>query len=322
MRGVEAGRTPHSIKAEAAAWLARLHSEDRRSDDEAGFRTWLAEDSRHGRAFELVTTAWEASGARAPNRAAHHQVDARSGRQRAFAFGATAALALIAAMGLGFLHGLSAETYATQVGEQRSVALDDGSHVILDTNTQIRVTLGEERRSVELLQGRAHFEVATDALRPFLVRAGGQQVIAIGTAFDVSRQGDRVSVVLVEGRIEVQAASASARPITRLDAPGARITFESAGAVAQDHPDLTEVTAWQDGREVFDDQTLASAVAAMNRYTRRPIVIADESLASLRISGVYGTKDPEAFARSVTILMPARVEFSPTQILLRAAEEN
>ena len=76
------------------------------------------------------------------------------------------------------------------------------------------------------------------------------------------------------------------------------------------------------GREVFDDQTLASAVAAMNRYTRRPIVIADESLASLRISGVYGTKDPEAFARSVTILMPARVEFSPTQILLRAAEEN
>lgn len=321
MRGVEAGRTPHSIKAEAAAWLARLHSEDRRSDDEAGFRTWLAEDSRHARAFELVTTAWEASGARAPGRAAH-QVAARSGRQRAIAFGATAALALIAAMGPGFLHGVSADTYATQVGEQRRVALNDGSHVILDTNTRIRVALGEERRSVELLQGRAHFEVAADALRPFLVRAGDQQVIAIGTAFDVSRQGDRVSVVLVEGRIEVQAASASVRPITRLEAPGARITFEPAGAVAQDHPDLTEVTAWQDGREAFDDQTLASAVAAMNRYTRRPIVIADESLASRRISGVYGTKDPEAFARSVTILMPARVEFSPTQILLRAAEEN
>jgi transmembrane sensor len=321
MRGVEAGRTPHSIKAEAAAWLARLHSEDRRSDDEAGFRTWLAEDSRHARAFELVTTAWEASGARVPDSGARRAF-ARSARRRTLALGAMVALASIAAISLGFLHGLSADTYATQVGEQRSVALDDGSHVILDTNTLIRVTLGEERRSVELLQGRAHFEVATDALRPFLVRAGDQQVIAIGTAFDVSRQGDRVSIVLVEGRIEVQATSASARPFTRLDAPGARITFESAGAVAQDHPDLTEVTAWQDGREVFDDQTLASAVAAMNRYTRRPIVIADESLASRRISGVYGTKDPEAFARSVTILMPARVEFSPTQILLRAAEEN
>jgi transmembrane sensor len=60
----------------------------------------------------------------------------------------------------------------------------------------------------------------------------------------------------------------------------------------------------------------------MNRYTRRPIVIADEALASRRISGVYSTGDPEAFARSISILMPARVEFTPTQILLRAAEEN
>jgi len=223
---------------------------------------------------------------------------------------------------IGLWHGMSAETYSTDVGEQQRVVLDDGSHIILDTNTRIRVALEEERRSVELIQGRAHFEVATDLLRPFLVRAGDQQVIAIGTAFDASKQDGLVSVVLVEGRIAVQAALASAQSITHLDSPGTRITFAPAGAVVQDHLDLAQVTAWQNGHEVFDDQTLAAAVAEMNRYTHRPIVIADESLASRRISGVYSTGDPEAFARSVSILMPIHVEFAPTQILLRAAEEN
>ena len=321
MRRVETNPTGHRIKAEAAAWLARLRSEERRRADDAGFRAWLAEDARHAQAFERVTSAWEASGAQALVRDARPAA-MRPVRRRALAIGATAVLALIAAMGLGILHGVSTDSYATGAGEQRRIALSDGSHVILDTQTRIRVTLGEERRSVELLQGRAHFEVATDALRPFLVRAGDRQVIAVGTAFDVSRQGDRVSVVLLEGRIEVQGASVTAQPIARLASPGARITFRPVGTIVQDHPDLAEVTAWQNGREVFDDQPLASAVAEMNRSTRRPIVIADEALASRRISGVYSTGDPEAFARSISILMPARVEFTPTQILLRAAEEN
>lgn len=321
MRRVETDPVRHRIKAEAAAWLARLRSEERRRADEAGFRAWLAEDARHAQAFERVTSAWEAAGAQALVRDAR-PVAIRFVRWRTLAFGATAVLALIAAMGLGILHGVSTDSYASGVGEQRRIALSDGSHVILDTETRIRVTLDEERRSVELLEGRAHFDVATDALRPFLVRAGDQQVIAVGTAFDVSRQGDQVSVVLLEGRIEVQAASVAAPPIARLASPGARISFRPAGAIVQDHADVAEVTAWQNGREVFEDQTLAAAVAEMNRYTRRPIVIADEALASRRISGVYSTGDPEAFARSVSILMPARVEFAPTQILLRSAEEN
>jgi len=321
MRRVEMNTACHRIKAEAAAWLARLRSEECKRADKAGFRAWLAEDARHAQAFERVTTAWEASGAQALVRDVRPAA-ARSVRWRTLATSATAALAVTAAIGLGILHGISAESYATRVGEQRRIALSDGSHVILDTETRIRVALGKERRSVELLQGRAHFEVATDALRPFLVRAGDQQVIAVGTAFDVSRQGDWVSVVLLEGRIEVQAASLTAQPIARLASPGVRITFRPVGSIVHDHPDLAEVTAWQNGRQVFDDQPLETAVAEMNRYTRRPIVIADEALASRRISGVYSTWDPEAFARSIATLMPASVELAPTQILLRSAEEN
>lgn len=312
-------RDPHEIRAEAAAWLARLRSEDRRSEDETGFRAWLAEDPRHAEAFDLVTTAWETAGALSGSRPPRRRAAPVLSR-RALALGGAAAV--MSAAGAGLWRLMSTANYATRVGEQRRISLEDGSHVILDTSTRVHVAFTDERRHIELLEGRAHFEVATDPLRPFLVRAGDRQVIAIGTAFDVSRQDDRVAVVVVEGRIAVQPVAPSAEPQTRLMSPGERVIFERADEIARDKPDLARVTAWQNGRAVFEDQTLAEAVVEMNRYTRRPLVIADESLATRRISGVYGTGDTEAFARSVTVLMPARVELTPTRIILRAAEES
>ena len=53
---------PSREEAEAAAWLARLCSEERGPADEAAFQHWLAEDSRHQRAFDAVNTAWELAG--------------------------------------------------------------------------------------------------------------------------------------------------------------------------------------------------------------------------------------------------------------------
>lgn len=321
MSGARPGRAPHAIKAEAAAWLARLRSEDRCHGDEAGFHAWLSEDPLHTEAFELVTAAWDTAGepgaSVAPQRRPH-QLQRIS--RRTLALGGAAALASSA--GIGWWRLVATDTFATQIGEQRRIALDDGSNVSLDTNTRIRVAFTDERRQVELVEGRAHFEVATDPLRPFLVRAGNRQVIALGTAFDVTRQADRVAVVLVEGRVAVQRLVSSPQPSTRLMSAGDRVVFEDALEVSHDQPDLAQVTAWQSGRAVFDDQPLAEAVAEMNRYTRRPVVIADEALAQMHLSGVYSTGDLEAFAQSVAVLLAARVELTPTQIVLRAAEEN
>ncbi len=312
-------RDSHAIRAEAAAWLARLRSEVRQPGDEAGFRAWLAEDMRHREAFDLVSAGWEAAGGLAGSRA----VRARSRpaiSRRALAMGGAAALASVAGAGLWRL--VSAGSYATDVGEQRRIALDDGSTVILDTDTRIRVAFAADRRSIELLRGRAHFDVATDPLRPFRVRAGDRQVIAIGTAFDVARTEGRVAVVLVEGKVVVRPVEASPESATHLMSPGDRIVFGPARQAAEDHPDIAQVTAWQTGRAVFDDQSLAAAVAEMNRYTRRPIVVADASLATLRVSGVYSTGDSEAFARSVAELLRVRVELTSSRIELRAAEEK
>ena len=46
------------IRAEAAAWLARLHAEDRDAADEAAFRAWLNASPAHATAFEAVDRVW------------------------------------------------------------------------------------------------------------------------------------------------------------------------------------------------------------------------------------------------------------------------
>ena len=95
------------------------------------------------------------------------------------------------------------QSFETALGEQRKILLDDGTRLTLDTGTRLVVAMGDQRRTVDLLSGRAHFDVAKDSLRPFVVTAGDRQVVAVGTAFDGARHGDEMSVTMVEGKVVV-----------------------------------------------------------------------------------------------------------------------
>ncbi|MGE5566448.1 MAG: FecR family protein [Parcubacteria group bacterium] len=301
------------VRAQAAAWLARLRSDERAAQDEAGFRAWLAESETHRDAFDRINTVWEAAGAlpREPRPKRVMTAD----RRAVLASG----LALIAAgAGFGVWRAATAGVYATEVGEQRRVALDDGSLVILDTDSKIRVDLSDKRRTVELLQGRAHFEVARDARRPFVVSSAGRQVAAGGAAFDVARQKGQLCVIVTGGEVAVFDPRLAGK---RLVEKGARVTLADAAAAPRiDKPDLARVTAWQHGRAVFDNDTLADAVAEMNRYSRRPIVIEGEAARAMHVSGVYSTGDTEAFAKSLSTLLPLDVQLAPDQVTITAED--
>jgi transmembrane sensor len=310
-----------AARTEAAVWLARMRSEARTPADELGFQAWLAEDARHRHAFDLATTMFEAAGAapvEAGPRGRNRQV--QTDRRRVFVGGVLAA-ASVAAVGVGW-RLLDASTYRTGVGEQRRLTLADGSQVILDTHSVLRVAMSGDHRRVELASGRAHFDVAKDPTRPFIVRAGGRDVIAVGTAFSVQHDGPATAVVLEEGRVIVQpvAAAGARRPSAqaRPMVPGDRLVFASAAAPpVADRPDLGQALAWQEGRAVFENETLAGAALELNRYTRRTLDVTDPAVASLRVSGVFRTGDPEAFARTVALLLPVEVDARDDRIVLR-----
>jgi transmembrane sensor len=297
-------------KAEAAAWIVRLHADDRSAADENAFRAWLVTKPENARAFEAVTTLWDtADGLRAESGARHRTAVRR--RTVLVGMGAlTAAGAAFAVWDVAY-----AGVYETDIGEQKHVTLSDGTQVFLDTDTRIRERFTSSLREVELDRGRADFRVKPDSKRPFVVEAAGRRIMAERSTLDVRLDGSRMSIVLLQGRATVLAdAPAATRRvvITR----GERAIVAPNIAVHVDRPDLAPLVAWQMGQAIFDSDTLAAAAAEMNRYSTMRLVVDDPLIAKLKLSGVYRVGDNEAFAHSVAQLLPVMIERYPDHIAL------
>jgi transmembrane sensor len=310
------------IAAEAAVWVARLHGPSRSPQMESQFRKWLALSAAHRLAFERCTDVWEAvpgiTVADAFEAGAGLAAEAAAARERWWHRGRRAlwvVLAVVAAASAFLLNRwLTVDSYETTVGEQRHVTLADGSRMSLNTQTRVRVAMDSARRTVQLEAGEAIFEVAKDPLRPFVVRVGSSEVIAVGTVFSVRFEKSisqlpepQLAVVLIEGEVTVRPdgvvrADAKSPPSQVTMRPGERLRVSrpaekpGAPAVAQvDRPAMEPLVAWRRGEVIFDDVSLADAVIEMNRYTRTPIVLQGDA-ARLRVSGSYHTGDSQGFA--------------------------
>ena len=299
------------IRAEAAAWLARLHAQDRDAVDEAAFRVWLQASPDHAAAFEAVDRMWsDVGGLAQTGLRSDLRGDFRAPSRRRPALASRRAL--LTAVGLLtvtggsalFWRSASAKVYETDVGEQKHVALDDGSQLFLDAQTRIGVSFSETARLVNMDFGRANFRVVPDLKRPFIVEAAERKIVATRCNFDVRCQDGQVQVVLIHGEADVKPAATPGIRGERLKA-GERLVASN-DIEKRDKPDMTHVLAWQSGYEMFDGEELAQAVEEMNRYSTAKLA-ADPSVAGLKVSGMYRVGDNAAFAHSLTKLLPITV---------------
>ena len=327
-RGANTGpRVTREIAAEAALWVARLHGPDRNPAMEREFQSWQAQSPAHREAFGRCTDVWmevprvkvaDAYAAVAAERQKEGRHVSRGSTWRWA--GAGGGAVVLAACVLLFQDWSRQGSYTTAVGEQRSVVLDDGTRMLLNTNTQVRVSMRPDQRTVDVGGGEALFEVAKDASRPFVVRVAGSEVVAVGTAFAVrfigsSKEANELAVTLIEGKVTVQPAKerradglAPAKLLTLQ--PGDRLQIDhgasgSHGPVVSsvDRPNVEQVIAWKRSEAVFQDAPLADAVSEMNRYSRTPVVLLGSlPAAGLRVSGVFRTGDTAKFARAVAAL--------------------
>jgi transmembrane sensor len=215
-RDTDKSRKPSAAaRAEAAAWIARLHGPNRTPEVEAGFRRWMADDSERAAAFELLTDTWDK--AARLRRRPFEQVTSRAvpGFRLSLSRAALAATAVACAAVVATVFYLRTDAVATAVGEQRTLTLEDGTRVYLNTNTRAVVHYDKSARRVELNKGEAMFEVAKRPEWPFIVDAGLRQIRALGTSFVVRRDEQTLAVTLVEGRVTV---SPSESPIAAVPA--------------------------------------------------------------------------------------------------------
>ena len=324
---------------QAVSWHVRLNSGDVGEADWTQFTQWLEADAENRQAFERVENlSDQLDAAKDDIRAGLQQLETadnvvvlavrRWARQAATAPRGLAAAALVAAslaiaVGLGHFWPTAptSQVYATHIGEDRLVALADGSIIHLNTNTRISVALADHERDVTLNHGEALFRVAKDPSRPFIVIAGDRKIRVVGTVFNILKHKGRVAVTVAEGIVAVRPVADSQGQATQATATltaGRQLIHEEAtGETRIRDVDPQTVLAWQEGNLTYDDTPLSEVVRDLNRYFPVHVQPQNAAVAALRFSGVLKVDNEDAVLRRLEEFLPVSVERSNHKIILR-----
>jgi transmembrane sensor len=317
------GRHDDPVAARAAGWYARLHATDCTAAQRREFDAWLSADERHRAAYEAASrAATKVSEALRfdPRLQALLEADEAAVScpppvrwRRIGSLAAAAAGLVLAVLLVPSLVGPSAPSSSLARIEnadrrEKTVTLADGSIVHLDAGAVVTAELLPDARRLSLLAGRAYFEVAHDAARPFSVEAFGTRTVALGTRFEVRLSPQGVTVTLAEGSVAITPTGAADWKQTL--SPGQQLVLDT------NHPDgakldvdASQVTAWSRGRLVFDGQPLSAVLEEVNRYSDIKVVLGDDRLAATPIGGTFAAGgDAGAFVQALSAILPVRSE--------------
>ena len=315
--------TPYNeqIRDEATEWFVCFCEREVDSSTCKQFDTWLRASPEHVRAYLEISAFWEAADAMKPNieidelvlraRAVSNVIPleqalgradphAKKGSfRRRLAVAASLLLACFAVAFAAWWQLARHPTYATRIGEQRTVTLTDGSTVVLNADTRIKVRFTDATRVIDLVEGEALFHVAKNPSRPFIVVSGETRVRAVGTQFDVYQKTGGTVVTVVEGRVAVfsspvqsNTTSATSGQVGKvLLSAGEQVTVAPRKLVTPQRANAAAATAWTEGKLVFDSTPLSEVIQEFNRYSQRPLSIDDPEIINLHISGTFSTHD-------------------------------
>lgn len=303
------------IDGVAADWAVRNHR-GLTPQERLALEEWLGADRRRRGAYIRACAAWMAVARAAPDAVGTPQ--RYPTRRLLLAAGGVALAAGLAGILAAPL--LSGTRYSTEIGDIRRVGLEDGTVVALNTDSAIITDYSPDLRQIRLAAGEAWFDVAHDSARPLVVAAGPYRVRAVGTAFSVRhRVGGIVDIVISDGIVETWDSRNEARRRRLVAGQSIRLGDGATPAdpVAVPPREMARQLSWREGMLVFDGETIAGAVAEMNRYNRRQLVVEDRALAKEKVLGTFRATDPEGFARAVSSLMRAEMQADADKIRLR-----
>jgi len=308
---------PDTAMAAARRWFVLLRDAEASDADRATFARWLADDAAHRVAWERTQRLWSRLDDLTPILRRRLQAEiAGDGHalpiptrqpavrsRRAWMQGAAAATLVIAGGGYTLMTpGLFAD-YRTRTAERLMVTLPDGSAMELGSNTAISLVFDTDIRRLVLYEGEAFFQVAPDARRPFTVVAGHGVTRALGTAFNVKRRTDAVSVSVVEHAVAV---SLNGQPAVTVG-QGQQVRYDRQQLEAVRTVELADVQAWRRDRLIFRDTPLRVVVGDLERYRSGRIVITDERIARIPVTGIFHTRQTDAALDTIADTLPVRV---------------
>jgi len=326
-------RTSRDIDQAASDWTARLDRGPLTSEEDQALEAWLSGDPRskgallRARALSMMSESAQALGSGFDPVAFQDSKRARlaglSRRQALIWTGGAAAAASLAALGVGL--PAAGAVVSTRRGEIRLAPLEDGSTVLLNTQTKIRVRYNDGERLVTLLKGEAYFSVARDETRPFIVEVDGRRLSTVQAGFRVRKlHEDPIDVLVNQGQVEI--ASLNEAGALALEA-NTRLTLQEAGQgqPASQRPQaigpeaVTRELAWREGKLAFEGETLTQAADTFARYSAVRIRIDDPALAREPVTGLFAANDPVGFSRAIVRVFNAKVDREGDSLVLTRA---
>jgi transmembrane sensor len=330
--------TPPNDQLHAAAeWWVRLRDAQRNEPMHAHWLEWSTQNPRHIDSFERISELADQLGALGAQEKTVFIAEfaPRQAPRTPWLRWAMAAGFVAVALTGGSLAWLrmnservESANYSTAIAVDRDIALPDGSRVALGGASELRTRFAQDMRQVELDKGEAFFQVAHDTSRPFIVAAGEVSIRAVGTAFNVRRTGERVTIAVTEGRVRIASSDGAAMAKTSgadaLEAvAGQQISYDpraSGLAVVSISP--AQATLWRDHRLEFLNEPLDIVVANINRYSLRPLMLADAKLGNLTFTGTVKPEALDGWLRALPKILPVQIQASTDRITIAAIDRK
>lgn len=310
-----------ALQKRAAEFYQRKRFWDWSAADQAELDAWLAESVLHRVAYLRVEAGDERMGTLVANSPPRFDVQRRRVSHRRFVFPllAAASIAAIAALGIPYARTLlqpADRIFGTEVGGHALLKFSDGTEIELNTNSAVHYRMTTQQRTVWLDRGEAYFRVAHNAANPFTVIAGNHRITDIGTEFLVRDDEAKLEVALVRGRAQL-AGTAAGSPVAMLTPGDDAIATSLAITVTKKSPqEIADELAWQRGVLVFRNTRLDDAVRRFNRYNETKLVLADPSIADMKLSAELKINNVEGFVDLAQTVLNLRVDRAGNEFLI------
>jgi transmembrane sensor len=311
-------RSSSSGESAAAQWLGR-RDRGLSPEEQDAYLQWLREDAAHGAEVAYLERSWKRLDALRQWHPAHSSQpnpDLLAPRHRRKWIGpsilaAAAVLTIAAVLWQSPVETSSSRGAVVIHPRPERMVLEDGSLVELNAGASVDVSFSPGIRNVRLIRGEAHFIVAKDVARPFVVSADKFAVRAVGTAFTVRLKEEAVSVLVTEGNVQLNElrshgdVAATSHELSRLVAGQTAIIrtqgegSHTPGVEVRDvtPAEIDQVMAWQTMRLEFNDLPLRDVVAEFNRYNTRKLLIENRATGDILVGGSFRADNVEPFVR-------------------------
>lgn len=334
------------IKQEASDWVAK-QDEGFTPEEQDAFFQWLAEDPRHGEAYSARQSMWKELDVLAEWRPEHSiepNPDLLAIRQRSQMIRWASAITALAAV---FVIGMMIKNPWNESTPSNAILLtsqggalfyehhvmDDGSVIELNRGAQVSVNYTHDIRLINLISGEAHFTVAKDKDRPFIVQARNTVVKAIGTAFNVSLGSEEIEVLVTEGRVIMTPALQTVEELAEdFDTSnGQELVAGQASSlslqIVSPTPTIEKCSVEQIARRLswknevleFTATPLSEVILEFNRRNHTQLVIDDPALGEQQITATLRPNNLNGFIELLNLTLNVNAEqTNQSKIVLRA----